>query len=415
MDSPALSKGRISHNPWSLASALAIAWAFYQVFELLYWQAWTNLPLNQGPGPLARGQALTNMVLVFWAFVTLALPSCRRLDRTNWRLRQALVLAPIVIFFAMHVWCWQLSRRSAWIWVDDIGKTTIAADRALLRGKNPYAIRLDEKAEQAVPGAHMDGYKYFPITLAVYLPAATWETDGDQAVLATNLVLSVMAAAALGMCLWKWISLDGALIGVLLFFMSRLISQEQVRQGTNDVIPMILVFTALYCIERRFTAGLLVGLAISSKLLPSLLWICLCLTPKSNRRYAAGVAAGLAPCVLFLIWNPAAMLRNTIIFPLTRPHEPGSLLYGLPAGFQLAAQLAVVGAFAVFAIRAIAVEIPPIRRCVHAAGLTLCFELAAPVLHANYFIWWYMPLCVAITGLMFNPISYEWISRRHRL
>jgi hypothetical protein len=30
-------------------------------------------------------------------------------------------------------------------------------------------------------------------------------------------------------------------------------------------------------------------------------------------------------------------------------------------------------------------------------------------MHQNYFIWWFMPLCVVVTEFMFSPITYEWI------
>jgi hypothetical protein len=99
---------------------------------------------------------------------------------------------------------------------------------------------------------------------------------------------------------------------------------------------------------------------------------------------------------------------------MTWPRQMVSVLYNAPHWIQTGAQAAVAGAFVLFAFFAWRIEMPPIRRCMFAAALILSFQLASPLLHQNYFIWWYMPICVSVTALAFNPACYEWISSRHK-
>lgn len=399
-------------NRWWFASGLALSWGFYQFFDFLYRQWWANVwRPGDPPGPMERAGALNRAGLVGLTLLAFALLGIRRCDRSRSRPRQLVILVPLLAFFALHVENWHICQHSAYVWVEDVGKTSIASDRLILRGIDPYVARVSP--DRAPPGSRMDAYKYLPVTLAAYFPGAILAKDGDKAILATNMLLSALAALVLVICLARWVSLDAGLACAMFFFMSRIISCELVRLGSNDIIPMILVFLAMLNLPRRWTCGFLVGLAVSAKFLPGLLWAPICLTPRGKRRYAGGLACGLLPCLPFFIWNPMAMIRNAVVFPLTRPRETLSVLAAAPRWAQIGAELCAVGGFALFMCFAWRREMLPMKRCAYAAALTLCVQLASPIMHQNYFIWWYMPLCVSFTALIFNPATYEWISSRH--
>ncbi|HUB25580.1 MAG TPA: glycosyltransferase 87 family protein [Tepidisphaeraceae bacterium] len=399
-----------SINPWWYASAVALTWAFFQTFDFLYSQWFVNIRVDEGQAPFIRAFHLTNVTLIGLAIVCCGLLKNGSVDRARGRLRQLTIALPLAIFLGLHFYIWWVSQRSAWLWVEDVGKSTVIADRALARGQDPYAIHSDPVVSD-ITAANLHGYKYFPLMMAAYAPAVAVETDGDKAILLANLVFSLIAAAVLAASGARWISPDAGMLCALLFFMSRLNSEELLERGSNDVVPMILVVLALLCIDARFLCGLLIGLAISSKMMPALLWIAFCLMPRNRSRYFGGVAAGLLPCLPFLLWHPGAFVRNAVLFPLTRPREWQSLFWQAPPWMGMSAKLVVLLIFMMFALRRWRRDMPPLRRCTCAALLTLCFELASPILHQNYFIWWYMPFCVAFTALIFDPVSYNWISR----
>jgi len=395
-------------NPWWYTSALAVAWAIYQVFEFQYWQWPTNLPLDKGAGPFVRAAWLNAAVMVGVCIASFLILGCQRLDRTRSRARQWVIVPPLALFLTLHIGVWWVNQRSAWLWVEDVGKMTVAADRAVLHGINPYAAHTDPEHND-VTANNLHGYKYFPLMMAAYAPAVALVHNGDQAILLANLIFSLIAAGVLAALAWRWISPDAALFCMTLFFMSRLISEEELQRGSNDVVPMILVMLGLLVIERRLLCGFLIGLAISSKLLPGLLWVVICLTPRDWRRYFAGIALGLIPCLLFAAWDPTPFIRNAILFPLTRPREGQSIFYPMPAWVGLAAEVATCVAWLMFAVRAWRVDLLPLRRCAFAAALIVLFEFVSPNVHQNYFIWWFMPFCLSATALAFNPAIYEWI------
>jgi hypothetical protein len=395
-------------NPRWYASALALAYAFFWVFHLLYIEWWFMLPHDQGAGPIVRGEITTKVTLVFLFLLSLLALKPFRLDRSASRRRQLILTTVLLIFFGLHAAIWKQHQRAAGFFVEDVGKMTIAADRLVLHGKNPYAADVNPQTISST--LHFDGYKYLPVTMAAYLPAATIGTDGDRGIVTTNLLLSILAALGLALCVRKAISTDAAILCAILFFIPEVISYEEVVFGSNDIVPMLLVIWALYNLERRFVCGLLVGLAISAKFLPGLLWIPLLITPHGHRRYAAGVATGLAVCLPFLLWDPHALLANTILFISARPWQPSALLYPAPEAVRTLAMLCIVGLYLFIARRACRGPMDTIRRCVYAAILALSLELASPTVHQNYFIWWFMPFCVAATAFVFSPITYEWMA-----
>lgn len=371
-------------SPWWFASSLALLWAFYQVLDFLNRQWFVNVRVDQGPVPFIRAAWFTDFILIGLAVFTWLIRT-RKPDRATSRFRQVIAAIALLIFFAMHAYSWRIAQHSARLWVEDVGQMTVAAIHDVAHGINPYTQNVNL---QYPLDANENGYKYFPAMMGVYAPAVAFDPNGVRAILLTNFILSAIGALLLGICAAKWISPDAGLMCATLFFLSRLVSEELIQRGGNDIVPLDLAFCALLCLPYRFRCGLLVGLAVACKMLPGLLWVVLCVTPHRPRRFFLGVAAGLLPCVPFFPWNPAAFVRNTILFPLTRRPELSSLLYRAPLGVNTAAECLVALLWLAFLLRAMKQEIPQPQRCALAAVLTLCFELASPVLHQNYFIWW---------------------------
>jgi hypothetical protein len=165
-------------------------------------------------------------------------------------------------------------------------------------------------------------------------------------------------------------------------------------------------------INRPLVCGLLVGLAIAAKPLPGLLWVPVLLTPANPRRYFAGIALGLLPCIPFLVWHPWAMIKNTLLFAATRQWHMAAALYHAPGFVRTAAQLVVISAGLLIALRAATGPLSIVSRCACAAGLALALELSAPIMHQNYFIWWYLPMCAVFTAIVFDPSVYAFLARK---
>jgi hypothetical protein len=356
-------------NPWWYASALALIWLYYWTFEFLYVNWAQNVPWNRGPLPFLRAGRITNAILILLAALAWPMSRSIRLDRAGNGIRRGLLLIVLGIFFAMHVSIWGQFHRQTWFWMEDVARTTLKADQLLLHGQNPYAAPIDREGERLAPGTGLDGYKYLPVTMAAYFPCALWKGNQESAVITTNLIYSIAVALILAECVRRWVSLDAALVAMILFFMPRIISEEELSHGCNDIVPMIPLMLAFLCSRRRFTCGLLVGLAISAKLLPGMLWIPVHLSPKNRGNYFAGIGVGLLPSLFFLVWNVRAFVGNIFVFNTLRPTEMSSLFYGLGIAPRLAFG-AAVGAFFCFLVwKAWNAETSPLTRCAWAVNL----------------------------------------------
>jgi uncharacterized membrane protein len=172
---------------------------------------------------------------------------------------------------------------------------------------------------------------------------------------------------------------------------------------------MLPLMAAIYFVDRRWICGLLVGLGISFKLLPGVLWIPICMTPFQRGRYLLGLAAGLLPCLPFFLWNPTAFINSIFVFTALRPVEDNSVLFSLPPVLRPVAGLILAVIFFSIARHTARNQVGPIARCGLAAVLGLSVLLLSSANHPNYFVWWLMPLCVMIAATVFNPAIYEWI------
>lgn len=395
-------------NRWWWAGALAICWGFYWVQHLLFLEWPFSLPHEATLQVHLRGFAITNLVMAGLAILYLPAMWGFKTDRSTSRFRKVIVGLVVLVFAGIQMATWRQYFRSADVMIEDVGQTSMAADWALGEGKNPYAIAVDP------PGGtgRFVGYKYLPVTLGVYALPAMLTHHAGQGVVTANLVLSVLTAMVLVWVVGKEVSLDAGLLCAALYFMSEIVSTELVVHGNNDIIPMLLIMLALGNGERRLFCGVLLGLSISSKSLPGLLWIPILLVPKGNKRYWWGILMGLVPCLPFLVWGPGEMFDNVVTYVVTKPWHFSAPLYGMPGWVRTGAEVVVAGVWIGAGLFALRHELDVIRRCAIAGVMTLMFELASPTVHQNYFVWWYVPLCVVTAAFVFNPGVYGWIGRR---
>jgi hypothetical protein len=83
------------------------------------------------------------------------------------------------------------------------------------------------------------------------------------------------------------------------------LAETALAMGYNDSIGTLLALAAFLVRGRSaLLAGLLVGCSMSCKLMPGLVAATIVFPPDRWKSYAAGMAAGLLPTVLFLAWDP---------------------------------------------------------------------------------------------------------------
>ena len=274
---------------------------------------------------------------------------------------------------------------------NDIGTTTIQASRALANGLNPYEQVIDPKPE-LLPDRYREfaGYKYMPLMAVGYLPLAV--SQGARGLLTTNALFHV-ATVVLVFLIGK--QLGSREVGGLAACLTLAIPFTRFElfvQGVTEPSALLPLFAALLVVDRRpIAAGLLVGLSISTKLLPGALFVVCCLPSEGRRAYALGGVLGLLPALAFLLAGPRAFLNNLVLFNALRPTDSTSWLHYAPAGTQTLAGLGLALALLASAVWAWRARPSLLDRIALACCCMLLTLLAGPIVHRNYLLWW-LPL-----------------------
>ncbi len=243
-------------------------------------------------------------------------------------------------------------------WLLDIGANTDAAIRALLAGRNPYATRAQlwnesfrtEDGISLVDGEfrmfgipYYFGYPYFPAMALGYLPM-TALLGNYTAIRLSNLVLSLtnlwIFLQILQRCFPDRSGYERARkTGFVALFFAPSYLVGMYYLGMTDIIVTSFLLLALFFLDsnRLFTAGICLGLAQASKLMPApivllavLFWL-----PDNRDRLATALGFLLSSSLLlvpFVLWNPEGFFSATILYYLTH-HAGGddtSLWYYLP-------------------------------------------------------------------------------------
>lgn len=277
----------------------------------------------------------------------------------------------------------------------DIGSATLRAGDAMLEGRNPYKLVIDPEP-RSMPGlAHLTGYKYMPLMPIVYLPLGS--VFRERGVLATNAVLDLATTVLVFLLGARLGGRRAGGLAAVLYLSVPLVPREVLGINATDLSAVIPLLAALLLVETNpALAGLSVGLSISVKLLPGVLFVPCCLPTKRRGSYAWGLLAGLIPVAEFLVISPREILMNAVVFNGIRPTDSTSWLLGTPRSFSTAARLAFATLGLAYSYRSYRKRDQPLSdRCAFGVLLILGSILSAPMNHRNYQVWW-IPIFAAL-------------------
>jgi hypothetical protein len=284
--------------------------------------------------------------------------------------------------------------------LSDIAQTTLAAIDAVLKGENPYAIPID--LNPAYPDYY--GYKYLPVMIATYLPlGASLGTTGMRL---TNLVLDMITAVFIGSLARSQSGRVCAILAASLYLMLPMVPRDLYMNAVTDLAPTLPLLAAmmLYATHPAI-AGVMVGLSVSAKILPGLVFVVVCFPPLGRWGYLGGFLLGLIPAIIFFLLNPSDFLQNIVWFVAMRPIDSTSWLY-------TASPYVIGAARLVFLIVMVAVSFaviwrPPdlLERCALAVVCSNMALLAGPATHNNYMLWWIPFFCVLLSSALSKILS----------
>jgi hypothetical protein len=297
----------------------------------------------------------------------------------------------------------------------DIPITTMAAARTMASGENPYKVAVDPRAESREQGRNYDGFKYMPLMAVVYSPAAL--ARSERSVILINACLHLLTAT---LVFFVARSLSGdiaASLGLLFYLWTRMLPRQLFGPGVTDLAAVAPLLAAFWAGEAfPFLSGLLVGVSVSTKILPALALVPLFapaanpLRDRNGARFWLGLACGCVPTLVYFAWSPADFTSNVVCFSLFRPVDSTSWLDGHPASWRQGATavllLLVAGVSLLRWIRRPAPRGRAVLILVVIVGLTLL----GPVNHGNYQLWWIPWTSVVLAfslGVYLYPVDRE--------
>jgi hypothetical protein len=299
--------------------------------------------------------------------------------------------------------------------LNDIPTHTLAAARAMASGRSPYAVVVDKRAESAQQGRNYDGFKYLPMTAVVYSPAAL--LDGPPGVILTNVCLHVAVAFLIFFVARSLAGSLAASLSLIFYLWLPIVPRQLFGPGVIDYAAVLPLLVAFALGDRNpWLAGLLVGLSLSAKLVPALPLAAI-LAPAAcpwrrgdGGRYWAGFVGGCLPALVYLLWSPADLVSNVLLFNLSRPVDSTSWLDGHPTWWRTMATVGLAGLFIVGAgIRWVA---NPSRRgrALLIVILTMGTTLLGPINHGNYQLWWIPWLAIVLASCVgpFLAVRQTW-------
>ncbi len=284
----------------------------------------------------------------------------------------------------------------------DIPITTMAAARAMAAGKNPYAVPVDRRAESGEQGRNYDGFKYMPLMAVAYAPAAL--ANSERGVILINACLHVLTAVLVFLIARL---LGGDLAGafaVLFYMWTRMLVRQLFGPGVTDlaaVVPLLAAFLASEAYP--LASGLLVGVSVSTKILPALALVPFFapavnpLRDSRGARFWIGFACGCLPALAYFAWSPADFLSNAVFFSLFRPVDSTSWLDGHPAAWRQGSAAVLFFVLAGGMLFRWIRRPAPRGRALLILAMIVAMTLLGPVNHGNYQLWW-IPWMAAVLG-----------------
>lgn len=381
MDQPTQMPARLSR--WlfvpQITLTVVVFWVIVRLIEYFDW--------NQG-----KYRAL------MLALVLIATPVLMRLTRSS-SLSAPSVLSILLAVACFSLMCWHFAyfaKRLSHSHVIDIASTTLMAGDALLEWENPYSLPIDPQPQMSQGRFSYDGYKYLPMMAVMYLPlGAVWRERG---LLATNLLLDLAVGMLIFLLGSRIRTRDVGLFAALLYLMLPVVPYEIFHQGVTDLAALVPLLLALLLLEKRPSlAGLCIGMSVSAKLLPGVLFLLCCLPSHNRWRYVAGIMLGLVPILVFLALSPINLISNILLFNMQRPVDSTSWLYGMSFTVRL---LAFAAFFTIIfaVVKYVWFKRPTlVERCGLTVICILGVLLSGSVSHRNYQLWW-LPFFTVLIG-----------------
>ncbi|WP_206239944.1 glycosyltransferase 87 family protein [Novosphingobium terrae] len=277
----------------------------------------------RSPNKVRIWEALVVLVLIgalLWRDDRIARNPKRALDGMPW-------FGWILLLFALSVPLLNLASGLLVPKLSDVATTTVDAARLLLEGQNPYAAALDPYGAANAHDPAFGGYKYLPLMILTHMPFVV--PMGPLAVLGINLLLVTLLCGVI----WKLlerkaqdaVTSDERLVVLAVLLATPELAESALAMGFNDLAGTVLVLGAFLLRERSaMLAGLFVGCSLSCKLMPGLAAATIVFPPERWKHYLLGMALGLLPTLVFLVWEPQAFIRNVLLFNLVRSPDPTS-------------------------------------------------------------------------------------------
>lgn len=289
----------------------------------------------------------------------------------------------------------------------DIRIATVNSVRNIRDGENPYAVSVDKKSvgngNEKVTYA---GYKYSPATLAFYfLPVLKW---GHRGVAIVNLLTMLVLIAS---CAIAWRRCFTAVLVMASLLLSYPFSAfEYYTKGVIDPLPTALAVLAVLFRHRAVASGVLIGLTISSKLLPGAMVAPFLLHPRQPLRQLTACALTCALFYIpFLAWDAEAFVHNVLMFGIRRSTNKTALLHYVDtwgsAGLS-ALLLLTLAALLYWVYRSNPGD--DRRRWIASTVATSVFVVTNKINHGNYLLW-IVPFIAFSIGSLYKHV---WCSQR---
>lgn len=344
----------------------------------------------------------------------------------GWRLKAAICVAACVVA-ALGVTSVAHTARTGRIPMDE-GQTSWRAGRLLAMGADPYGVSalvdfaayinvvgpaapapggraaaearlaaydrsLADADRSALLGAvppnaprAVFGYKYGPLQLGLGRLAAAFGSP------AWIMIENGIGAAILLIVQWAVLRrVCGpdrrlALAAALALFLDANLVHAYIQRSATDVFALTFGSLAVlaHLSRRPYAAGLAVAAAIAFKLLPGALFAPLLLIDRQPKAIVLTVAAAAAAHLPWLVWDPAGLVRNLLVWPFIHSAGASSWLSASPALHLASLAIGGLGATG-FWIRGLRSEAPPV--CAILAGSAACVLIASGGCADNYLPW----------------------------
>jgi uncharacterized membrane protein len=265
--------------------------------------------------------------------------------------------------------------------------------------ENFYTSDIDHVAKHEV-GLAFGGYKYLPMMPLVYGPLGL--TLGNAGMLLTKLLLDFAIAALIFVAARRDGGRAAGLIAVAAYLSLPLVFGVLYAKFATDLLPVSLLLGSVFAGERRpLLAGLLLGLSVSSKLLPGLAASPACVPLRGRGSFGLGFAVGLLPTLVAWFSAPRAFIDNIVLFNALRPVDTSSWMWGLAPQASGVSRLAFALVWLALAIFAVRYATSVTTRSSLVVLLLVTVMLGGPTVHQNYILWLIPFLCIAlaVTGV----------------